>query len=60
VRRVLAFKNKSAKILRRTKAPSAATVERLSRKLWEFGEQARLEALNRLENYRGNVRRPRG
>ena len=46
-RRVLAVKKKSAKILRRTKPPSAATVERLSRKLWEFGEQVRLEALNR-------------
>jgi beta-N-acetylhexosaminidase len=46
-RRVLAFKRKSAKILRKTKSPSAATVEKLSRKLWEFGEQVRLEALNR-------------
>ena len=67
--RVLAFKKKSANILRRTKAPSAAAVERLSRKLWEFSEQVRLEALNRLENdreendrernYRENARRPR-
>ncbi len=46
-RRVLAFKKKSAKILRKTKPPSAAAVEKLSRKLWEFGEQVRLEALNR-------------
>jgi len=60
--------------LRRTKAPSAAAVERLSRKLWEFSEQVRLEALNRLENdgekndrernyrdknYRDKERRPR-
>jgi beta-N-acetylhexosaminidase len=69
VRRVLAFKKKSANTLRRTKAPSSATVERLSRNLWEFGEQVRLEALNRLEkdrqkkdrekNDRGNARRPR-
>ncbi len=46
-RRVLAYKNKSAhiKIRRRAKAPSAALVEKLSRKLWEFGEQVRLEGL---------------
>jgi len=52
--RVLAFKKKSAKILRQSKPPSAATVEKLSRKLWEFGEQVRLESLNREE-----TRRPR-
>jgi beta-N-acetylhexosaminidase len=46
-RRVLAFKKKSATMLRKTKSPSAATVEKLSRKLWEFGEQVRLEALSR-------------
>jgi beta-N-acetylhexosaminidase len=51
-RRVLTFKKKSAKMLRRTKCPSAATVEKLSRKLWEFDEQVRLEALNRVENDR--------
>ena len=51
-RRVLAFKKKSAKLLRQTKSPSAATVEKLSRKLWEFGEQVRLETLNRVENPR--------
>jgi beta-N-acetylhexosaminidase len=49
-RRVLAFKKQSAKILRKAKSPSPATVEKLSRKLWEFGEQVRLEALNRQEN----------
>jgi beta-N-acetylhexosaminidase len=52
VRRVLEFKKKSAKILRRGKQPSATAVERLSRKLWEFGEQVRLETLNRAENLR--------
>lgn len=51
-RRVLAFKKKSAKLLRRKAAPSAAIVERLSRNLWEFGEQVRLEALDRRENDR--------
>ena len=60
VKRVLAFKKKSAKVLRRTKDPSPAAVEKLSRKLWEFGEQVRLEALNRTEDDREeNVRRPR-
>src|SRR5580700_5245324 len=45
-RRVLALKQKSRKILCQTKLPSTATVEKLSRKLWEFGEQVRLEVLN--------------
>jgi|SRR5712671_4559795 len=44
-RRVLGFKKKWAKMLRRTKAPSQATVANLSRKLWEFGEQVRIEGL---------------
>jgi beta-glucosidase-like glycosyl hydrolase len=52
VRRVLAFKEKSAKMLQEIKAPSAAAIEKLSRKLWEFGEQVRLEALNRQEGAR--------
>jgi beta-N-acetylhexosaminidase len=51
-RRVLAFKKKSAKMLRKATVPSAATVEKVSRKLWEFGEQVRLEALNHEENAR--------
>jgi beta-N-acetylhexosaminidase len=60
VRRVLAFKKKAAKTLRRTKEPSPVTVEKLSRKLWEFGEQVRLEALNREErNREENARRTR-
>jgi beta-N-acetylhexosaminidase len=51
-RRVLAFKKKSAHVLdktvlHKTKSPTAATVEKLSRNVWEFGEQVRLEALNR-------------
>jgi beta-N-acetylhexosaminidase len=49
VRRVLAFKKKSAKILRIAKPPSESTVEKLSRKLWEFGEQVRLETFVRSE-----------
>jgi beta-N-acetylhexosaminidase len=43
VRRVQAFKKKSVKLLRATRAPSSTAVEKLSRKLWEFGEQVRLE-----------------
>jgi beta-N-acetylhexosaminidase len=59
VRRVLAFKKKSEKILRRTRTPSAPTVEKLSRRLWEFEEQVRLEALNRANDRDKNARRPR-
>jgi beta-N-acetylhexosaminidase len=60
LRRVLAFKKKSATILRRKAAPSSATVEKLSRKLWEFGEQVRLEALDPAGSDREkNTRRPR-
>lgn len=49
VRRVLAFKNKSAKVLRLTATPSPPTVDKLSRNLWQFGEQVRLETLARGE-----------
>jgi beta-N-acetylhexosaminidase len=56
-RRVLAFKKKSAKLLRGTRSPSTATVEKLSRKLWEFGEQARLEVLSRVEKVREETER---
>jgi len=55
--RVLAFKKKSAKLLRGTRSPSTATVEKLSRKLWEFCEQARLEVLNRVEKVREETER---
>jgi len=50
VRRVLAFKKKSAKFLHPAKPPSESTVEKLSRKLWEFGEQVRVESLVRAAN----------
>jgi beta-N-acetylhexosaminidase len=65
VRRILSFKEKSAKILRLSKAPSLSTIEKLSRNLWEFGEQVRLEALAGAEPIRAktngtrSVRRPR-
>ena len=48
--RVLAFKRKSAKTWCGAKTPSASALERLSRKLWEFGEQVRLQNLIRSEN----------
>lgn len=60
VRRVQAFKKRAANMLRPSKEPSPATVEKLSRKLWEFGERVRLEALNQAENDRKeNSRRSR-
>ena len=46
-RRVAACKKKSANLLRRAKVPSAATIEKLRRRLWEFGEQVRLEPFSR-------------
>ncbi len=46
-RRVLAFKKKSAGLKRRGTLPAAAKVEKLSRQLWEFAEQVRLENLKR-------------
>jgi beta-N-acetylhexosaminidase len=60
-RRVQAFKKKSATMMRRTKQPSAAAVEKLSRRLWEFDEQVRLETLLRGERQKeinGNMQRP--
>lgn len=44
-RRVLAFKKKWAKTLRQAKA-SGPMIEKLSRRLWEFGEQVRLQNLS--------------
>ena len=52
VRRVLAFKRKSKKELRTGKAPSPATIEKLTRQLWEFGERVRLGPLSRREDRR--------
>jgi beta-N-acetylhexosaminidase len=45
IKRVLAFKKKTKTLARWTKAPTNEVVERLSRKLWEFGEQVRLGGL---------------
>lgn len=57
-RRVAAFKKKSGKMLggdrgvRATRAPSGVMVEKLSRRLWEFGEQVRLEPFSRAADKR--------
>jgi beta-N-acetylhexosaminidase len=45
-RRVLSFKKQSARVLRGGKMPSSTTIEKLSRRLWEFSEQVRLEGLS--------------
>jgi beta-N-acetylhexosaminidase len=45
--RVTAFKKKAEKTLRRSKAPSAALVSKLTRGLWEFEEQVRLAPFSR-------------
>jgi beta-N-acetylhexosaminidase len=47
-RRVLAFKKKSL-TRRSTPGPTAARVEKLTRQLWEFGEEIRLATLDREE-----------
>lgn len=51
-RRILAFKKKSAKIMRPAPRPSPPLVEKLTRQLWEFTEQVRLEALDIIETER--------
>jgi beta-N-acetylhexosaminidase len=48
VRRVLAFKKKHLR-QSRPPAPSEARVEKLTRRLWELGEEIRLEGLERQE-----------
>jgi beta-N-acetylhexosaminidase len=51
-RRVLAFKVKCRPQLKIGKAPSVSTMEKLTRNLWEFGEQVRLGPLSRREDRR--------
>ena len=46
-RHVAAFKKRFAKTLRRSPSPSIAAIEKLKRRLWEFGEQVRLEPFSR-------------
>jgi beta-N-acetylhexosaminidase len=47
VARVLAFKKKSKELKHPATAPTAAKLEKLSRGLWEFSEQVRLETIKR-------------
>jgi beta-N-acetylhexosaminidase len=59
-RRVLRFKEKSEKLLRGKAATSSTAAEKLSRTLWEFSEQVRVEALVRADSGGvGKLRRPR-
>ena len=51
-RKVLAFKTKWKNQLRMGKAPTEAAVEKLTRRLWELGEQVRLGPLSRREDRR--------
>jgi beta-N-acetylhexosaminidase len=60
VRRILAFKKQYRTNLKAVKAPSPTVVERLTRHLWEFGEQVRLGPLSRREDRQRNDRRRRG
>jgi len=52
VRRVGSFKKKWKKELRAVKEPSPPAIEKLTRQLWEFGEQVRLGPLSRREDRR--------
>jgi beta-N-acetylhexosaminidase len=47
VGRVLAFKKQSKELKRPAPAPTAAKLETISRRLWEFSEQVRLETIRR-------------
>lgn len=46
-RRVRSFKKRNARMLRDGTSPSGATIEKLTRKLWGFGEELRLNAFSR-------------
>lgn len=47
VSRILAFKNRSRELKRSTPSPSPEKIQKLSRQLWEFSEQVRIEAIKR-------------
>jgi beta-N-acetylhexosaminidase len=49
VKRVLAFKKKWEGLTGWAKPPTASVVERLSRRLWEFSEQVRLDTIHTQE-----------
>jgi beta-N-acetylhexosaminidase len=46
-RRVLALKKKNAQMLRARTSPTNASVEKLTRRLWEFAEEVRLDPFGR-------------
>jgi beta-N-acetylhexosaminidase len=49
-KRVSAFKMKSPYLAKSVAAPTVAKMETISRRLWEFSEQVRLETLNQQES----------
>jgi beta-N-acetylhexosaminidase len=49
VRRILSFKKKAREVKRGMPPPTASKIEWLTRQLWEFSEQVRLETLGREE-----------
>ncbi len=51
-RSVLAFKKKCGQGLTVSKAPTPVVIEKLTRRLWEFGEQVRLGPLSRRDDRR--------
>jgi beta-N-acetylhexosaminidase len=51
-RRVVTFKKKNARMLRAGKSPAGPTVEKLTRRLWEFGEELRLDSFSRRADWR--------
>ncbi len=53
--RVLAFKKKWAKTMRPSKSPTAPAIEKLTRQLWEFSEQVRIEGMNRPDERRSRT-----
>jgi beta-N-acetylhexosaminidase len=53
-RRVLAFKKKSL-TSHRALAPTSTRVEKLTRQLWEFGEEVRLATIVRTDNQKGRA-----
>jgi beta-N-acetylhexosaminidase len=54
-RRIARFKKKCAATLRANREPSAATIQKLTRRLWEFTEQVRLEPFSRTEDLRSRA-----
>jgi beta-N-acetylhexosaminidase len=48
-KRVRAFKSKNKQLARWAALPTAEAVQRLSRRLWEFGEKVRLDAIHHQE-----------